>query len=84
MYITVTFTDRLTTEVFDVSTIMALLLFKTHVVLSQPLPSPGWIIKDHLILVALVAYLIFSAFNNHDVKEYIYTTHMFLVWANPS
>lgn len=59
--------------------LMALILFKTHVVLSQHLPTPGWIIKDHLILVALVAYLVFSAFNNYDVKEYIYTTHTFLV-----
>lgn len=67
---------RLTTEGFDVS--------KTPVVLSEHLPALGWIIKDHLILVALVAYLIFSAFKNHDVKEYIYTTHTFLVWAHPS
>lgn len=66
------------------STVVALILFKTHVVSSQHLPAPGWIIKEDLILVAHVAYLIFSAFNNHDVEGYIYITRTFLVWANPS
>ena len=66
------------------STVMALILVKTYVVSSQHLPAPGRIIKEDVILVALVAYPIFSAFNSHDVKEYIYATHTFLVWANPS
>lgn len=34
-----------------------------------------WTIKEDLTLAALAAYRVFSAFNNHDVKEYIYTTH---------
>lgn len=66
------------------STVMTLIFFKTHVVSSQHLLAPGWIIEEDLILVVLIAYPIFSALNNHDVKEYIYTTHIFLVWANPS
>lgn len=70
--------QRLTAGVFDVSTVM------THVVSSQHLLTPRWIVEEDLILVVLIAYPIFSALNNHDVKEYIYTTHIFLVWANPS
>lgn len=66
------------------STVMALILFKTHVVSSQHLPAPEWVIKEDLILVALVANPIFSAFTNCNVKGYSYTTHTFLVWANPS
>lgn len=34
-----------------------------------------WTIKEDLNLAAFAAYPVFSAFNNHDVKEYIYTTH---------
>jgi len=66
------------------SAVLALILLKRLVVLSQHLPAPGWIIKEDPVLVALVAYAVFSAFNSHDVKGYIYTAHTFLVWANPS
>lgn len=36
------------------STVMALILFKTYVVSSQHVPAPGWIIKEDMILVTLV------------------------------
>lgn len=69
---------RLTTEVFDVFEVfvVALILLKTCVVLSQHLPTPGWIIKDHLILVALVGYLIFSVFKSHDVRVHLHCTYV--------
>ena len=52
---------------------------------SQHLPTPAWIVKEDLHLEALVAYPIFSAFNNHDVEGYIHTAveGMFLVWLIP-
>lgn len=65
------------------STVMVLIMFKICVVSSRHPPAPGWIIKDSLILVAPVAYALFSAFKNLAGRDYFYAIHTFLVWANP-